>query len=98
MKKDAIIKIMSRVDAISKEIGTSIIMDYGKASKMTLLMDLDCLNERELLMLSQLEDESFIHDIIGIQNNINRTTRKLENLFVPRCVDAIKCIDTLNNK
>ena len=88
IKKDAIMTILNRIDSLSKELHVPIMMDYGNSSKMTLLMDLDCLNDRELLILSQFGDESFIHDVVGIQNHINRTTRQLEDFFVPRCVDA----------
>ena len=38
--------------------------------------------------LMDFDDFSFIHDVVGIQNNINRITGKLDNCFVPRCAAA----------
>lgn len=55
--------------------------------RLTLLMDLDCANDEFNLNLEELynaDDFNFAHDIYGIQNNINRTTKKMGNLFVPR--------------
>ncbi|MCR4362126.1 hypothetical protein JDW21_18895 [Bacillus subtilis] len=55
--------------------------------RMSLIMDLECVNEEFNLRLEDLlnaDDFNFAHDIIGIQNNLNREERKMENLFVPR--------------
>ena len=34
--------------------------------------------------LLNADDSNFAHDICGIQKNINRETREIENFFVPR--------------
>lgn len=34
--------------------------------------------------LLEADTQNFAHDIVGIQNNINRKTYKLDNLFIPR--------------
>lgn len=34
--------------------------------------------------LKDADDGTFIHDIVGIHNHINRRTGKLENCFLPR--------------
>ncbi|KXZ22478.1 hypothetical protein AXI58_10140 [Bacillus nakamurai] len=55
--------------------------------RMSLIMDLKCVNEEFNLRLEDLlnaDDFNFSHDILGIQNNLNREERKMENLFVPR--------------
>ncbi|MCY8513814.1 MULTISPECIES: hypothetical protein [Bacillus subtilis group] len=55
--------------------------------RMSLIMDLECVNEEFNLRLEDLlnaDDFNFAHDIIGIQNNLNREERKMGNLFVPR--------------
>lgn len=55
--------------------------------RMSLIMDLECANEEFNLRLEDLlnaDDFNFAHDIIGIQNNLNREERKMGNLFVPR--------------
>lgn len=40
--------------------------------------------------LYNADDFNFCHDIIGIQNNINRTTGKFENCFLPRYSNTAK--------
>ena len=55
--------------------------------RLSLSMDLDCTHEEFNLRLHDLlkaDDYNFAHDIIGIQNNLNRQTRQMENCFVPR--------------
>jgi hypothetical protein len=41
-----------------------------------------CPLDLERLLNSDAPD--FVHDVIGIRNNINRTTGRLENCFLPR--------------
>jgi hypothetical protein len=53
-----------------------------------LSMDLECAFNDVGLDLQRLLDapmEDFIHDIGGILRNINRTTGKIDNCFLPRC-------------
>lgn len=55
--------------------------------RMSLIMDLECANEEFNLRLDDLlqaDDFNFSHDIVGIQNNLNRRTKEMENFFVPR--------------
>ena len=55
--------------------------------KLDLMMDIDATNENCPLRLKELlnaDDFNFYHDIIGIGNNLNRKTKKLENCFLPR--------------
>lgn len=55
--------------------------------RISLLMDLECTAKEFDLRLSDLlnaDDFNFSHDICGIQNNLNRETKKMENFFVPR--------------
>ncbi len=57
------------------------------ADKMCLMMDLECVHESTPLNLDRLlaaDELNFTHDICGIQNHLNRTTRQLEDCFVPR--------------
>ena len=62
--------------------------------KMTLSMDIENakLNSEDLLALLAFHNEDFIHDIIGIQRHMNRETCRLENFFVPRCVDSHRAL------
>ena len=39
----------------------------------------------DLNKLLDFPDLDFTHDIVGISNNINRTTGILDNCFLPRC-------------
>lgn len=54
---------------------------------IALKMDIEKVDENVGLNLEGLysaDDANFAHDIVGIQNNINRSTGKLENHFLPR--------------
>lgn len=62
-------------------------MELLAFERMSLIMDLNSAHEEFNLRLDDLlnaDDYNFAHDIIGIQNNINRSERKMEGLFVPR--------------
>ena len=55
--------------------------------RSNLFMDLDKTNESVGLNLEGLlaaDDMNFAHDVVGIQNHMNRSTGKLEDFFVPR--------------
>lgn len=57
------------------------------SDKLSLTMDLDCVSEKYNLVLQALlkaDDFNFAHDIVGIQNHLNRRTRELEDCFLPR--------------
>lgn len=42
-------------------------------------------NPLDLEKLLSFDDFNFYHDIIGIINNINKNTGKLQNCFLPKC-------------
>lgn len=55
--------------------------------RMSLLMDLECVDNEFNLRLDDLlnaDNFNFSHDIVGIQNNLNRQTKEMENFFLPR--------------
>jgi len=51
--------------------------------KFTLFMDLDNA-DLDWGLLDSFDDDNFYHDIIGIQNNMNRKTGQLDQHFLPR--------------
>jgi hypothetical protein len=57
-------------------------------AKFKLIMDIEATNNNGCpLKLDELLNANgmdFIHDVTGIQSNINRETGKLENCFLPR--------------
>lgn len=56
--------------------------------RLSLLMDLEYVSINSNLNLSDLlnaNNFNFTHDISGIQNNMNRQTKTMENSFVPLC-------------
>lgn len=57
--------------------------------RLDMLMDLDACHSNgcplDFMKLLEFGDSSFIHDVIGIAENINRNTGKLMNHFLPRC-------------
>lgn len=72
-----IVKIVNRA-----EKGKMLLFD-----KISLAMDLECAVDEFNLRLNDLlnaDDYNFAHDIYGIQHNLNRQTKKMENFFVPR--------------
>lgn len=55
--------------------------------RLSLIMDIEATHNEVGLKLSELlnaDDENFTHDIIGIQKNIDRTSKKMQNFFLPR--------------
>lgn len=55
--------------------------------RLSLMMDLDVANKQFNLRLTELlesDNFNFTHDILGIQNNIDRKTKTFINCFVPR--------------
>ncbi len=56
--------------------------------RVSTAMDIEATYESTTMGLDKLlgfDRFNFAHDIIGIANNINRRTRKLDNCFLPRC-------------
>ena len=62
-------------------------MKRSYKTKLDLMMDIDAAHNDCPLKLEELlkaDDTNFYHDIIGIDSNLNRQTKKLVNCFVPR--------------
>lgn len=74
-------QIAQRAVTMARELG----IEYDQ---MAAIMDVDaCHNNGNPLKLQELldaDDFNFAHDVFGIRTNINRTTGKLENCFLPR--------------
>lgn len=57
--------------------------------RLSLIMDIEAAHKQFNLRLDDLlaaDDVNFLHDIVGIQRNINRETKVIENHFLPRYV------------
>ena len=55
--------------------------------RMSLIMDIENAHRQFNLKLNEwlkANDLDFSHDIVGIQQNINRETKQVENCFLPR--------------
>lgn len=55
--------------------------------RMSLIMDIQVAHEQFEMKLDELlkaDEIDFVHDIVGIQQNIDRKTKKVENCFLPR--------------
>lgn len=62
-------------------------MDLLLFDRMSLIMDIENVHAEIGLKLNELlnaDDLNFAHDIVGIQQNIDRQSKKLQNLFLPR--------------
>lgn len=79
-KLETITRIMNRAEGLG-------IMLQTPNPRVTLALDLDyALNDVQIKELEGFNDESFSHDIIGIQRYMNRDNLTLEDdMFVPRC-------------
>lgn len=73
--------IVDRVISVADKFG----LNYPR---MDAMMDLTACQANgcplRLADLLKADDFNFCHDIFGIRNNLNRTTGKLENCFLPR--------------
>lgn len=78
-------KIVDRYQESHYELG---IPKVYQRPRMDLIMDIEAThcngNPLKLRELLESENFNFLHDMIGIQRNLNRQTGKLENCFVPR--------------
>ena len=79
-KLEAISRIMDRAEGLG-------IMLQTQNPRVTLMMDLDyALDNVQINKLESFNDESFAHDITGIQRYMNRQKLTIEDdMFVPRC-------------
>ena len=62
-------------------------LDFLPAQQMDLMMDIEFAHEESPIEIDQLLEAdigNFAHDIYGIYQNFNRTTKSMENCFVPR--------------
>ena len=62
-------------------------MDLLMFDRMSMIMDIENVHAEIGLKLNDLlnaDDLNFAHDIVGIQQNIDRRSKKLQNLFLPR--------------
>ncbi len=60
----------------------------NRVKKLDLMMDLEYTHGESPLDFEKLlafDDGNFAHDIIGIYENFNRETLKMDNCFSPRC-------------
>lgn len=76
-----------KIEAMVEIAERAEILNLLMTNKLSLVMDLDCATEQFDLRLTELletDNFNFSHDIVGIQKNINRETKKIEGLFIPR--------------
>lgn len=62
-------------------------MDLMQFDRLSLIMDLETAHEEFNLKLDELlnaSDFDFAHDVVGIQQNIDRKERKMIRHFLPR--------------
>lgn len=79
-KKEEYLKIAKIAERAEK-------MEALAFDRLSLIMDLQNVHEKVGLRLDELlnaDEFNFLHDIVGIQNNMNRETCELENCFSPR--------------
>jgi len=70
-------------------------MQAHYSSKLDMFMDIEAVhNDCPLNLQNLLEADNlnFFHDVIGIYENLNRKTKRLENCFVPRFTSNVLSI------
>ena len=75
---------MLTISEIAKRADEKGLLMFDRTS---LIMDIQAAHEQFKLKLDKLleaDDYNFSHDIVGIQQNINRKTKEIENCFLPR--------------
>ena len=80
-------KKREEMTTISKIVDRAENLNLLSDDRISLMMDLDVANKKFDLRLNELleaDEFNFSHDICGIQNNIDRTTKTFMNCFVPR--------------
>ena len=76
-EKMVVVEIAKRADALG-------IMMFDR---MSLMMDVEAVHAEIGLKLDELlnaDEANFTHDIVGIQKNLDRESKKLQNFFLPR--------------
>lgn len=73
---DLVIKVANRANKIFGVDRLTIIMD------ITYCIEGGC--NLDLKALSDADEFNFRHDIVGIHNNLDRNTKKLNDCFLPR--------------
>ena len=76
---------------VDRAIGMGLISnDYSISLRMDMdVADMDVGIDFDKLMA--FDDFNFRHDVVGIANNVNRSTLKLDNCFSPRCTKESVC-------
>ena len=62
-------------------------LDFSPSQHMDLMMDIEFAHEENPIEIDQLLEAdigNFAHDIYGIYKNFNRTTKRMDNCFLPR--------------
>ena len=79
---DIIVAIATRYQELLKTA------DIKPPKKLDLIMDIEATHNNgcplQLATLLKADNFNLVHDVNGIQTNINRKTGKLENCFLPR--------------
>lgn len=76
-----------RFNTITRIIVRAEAMGIGIGTRITEILDVENADKQFHLRLADwlaADDTNFAHDFAGIQANMNRTTCKVENFFVPR--------------
>lgn len=87
MNKMSMEKEREQFELIMKIVERADEMNLMAFDRLSLSMDLETAHKEFNLRLEEFlkaDRYNFAHDIVGIQNNINRLERKMKGFFVPR--------------
>lgn len=75
------------LEIVNKIIERAENMDLLGSDRVSLLMDINIAHKTFNLRLNdflEADDFNFSHDIVGIQNHVNRESKTMEDFFLPR--------------
>lgn len=82
-------KTIEQLEGISKRADEMNLLIHDKLSlEMDLMFMIDYFGGMRLGDLLKADKHNFTHDIVGIQNHINRATKEVIGCFVPRYVQS----------
>ena len=74
--------------AVAKRM-RQVLLSFGiEENQLSAMMDLDYINDiipLDFDRLQNCDNNTFLHDVIGIRNNWNRQTKQMDNCFLPKC-------------
>lgn len=76
-----------KIGFITKIVERADKLELLKSDRLNFMIDMEVATETfnlDLERMLEADNQNFAHDVVGIQNHINRETKEFEGLFLPR--------------